>query len=253
MAATDPTSQRGPISQARLDELWDFNQPALSERRFADAIGTATDETQRAELLTQQARALALQGRYDEASAVLDAIASTEPAVQVRRLLERGRVLNSSGHPADAVPLFAEAADRAREAGLTFLAIDALHMVAIAHPAASERYTSQGLDLVNSADDSRTRRWAVALHNNRGWALHDEGRYDEALVQFEAAHGASLEVGTAAQELFARWAIARCLRSLGRYPEALAMQLRLAREDPTDEYVTEEIRALREALGPSPV
>jgi tetratricopeptide (TPR) repeat protein len=239
-----------PLDQGSLDDLWDFDDPEQSEQRFAAARLGAMTGTQEAELATQQARALGLQGRFDEAAALLDAVSSTAPVVEVRVLLERGRLHNSAGRPADAVPLFRMAAERATDAGLTFLAIDALHMVAIADPASSETVTRQALELVATTEDRRTRRWGVSLHNNLGWALHDEGRYGDALVEFEAAHRASQDVGTAQQEFVARWAIARCLRSLGRYAEALAMQERLAEEDPSDGYVTEEIEALRAALTP---
>ncbi|NHB83622.1 hypothetical protein G7085_00010 [Tessaracoccus sp. HDW20] len=49
------------------------------------AIGTARDE-----LSTQVARALGLQGRYEEADAELDAIMSSAPVVLQRIELERG-------------------------------------------------------------------------------------------------------------------------------------------------------------------
>ena len=243
-------SEDDPLAQETLDQLWDFNDPEASERRFAEARRQPANPIQGAELATQQARALGLQGRFDDAAALLDAVSADVPVLEVRLLLERGRVLNSSGRPADAVPLFTEAANRAEAEGLTFLAIDALHMVAIADPPSSEAVTEQALGLVEATGDRRTRRWAISLHNNRGWALHDEARYGDALAEFEAAHLASQDVGTDEQEFIARWAIARCLRSLGRYEEALAMQEKLALEDPNDEYVVEEIDALRAALTP---
>lgn len=122
-------------------------------------------------------------------------------------------------------------------------------MLAIADPATAPSRTLDALALVDASDDARTKRWAVSLHNNLGWALHVEKRYDDALAEFEAAHQASEAFGTAEQEFVARWAVARCLRSLGRYGEALRVQERLAVEDPEDGYVAEEIEALRAALG----
>lgn len=239
-----------PIAQEVLDQLWDFDDPQASEQRFLTARREAATATHEAELASQQARALGLQGRFEEAAGLLDSVTVEAPVVGVRLLLERGRLLNSSGRPADAVPLFQQAAERAEAEGLPFLAIDALHMVAIADPPSSEEVTRQALAVVEATEDRRTKRWAVSLNNNRGWALHDEERYDDALAAFEAAHDASVEYGTATQEFLARWAIARCLRSLGRYSEALAMQEKLAQEDPTDSYVTDEINELRAALKP---
>ncbi len=237
-----------PLAQSRLDELWDFGDPALSEERFAGAERVAVSSDQRAELRTQRARALGLLERFDEAESLLDAIEPTSPTVRTRMLLERGRLRNSSGRPTDAVPFFEEAAEVAKSHDLTFLAVDALHMLAIADPRSAARHTNDALALVEATDDVRTQRWAVSLHNNLGWALHDEGHYVDALDEFEAAHRVSMEVGTDAQEYVARWAIARCLRSLGRNQEALLMQERLAVEDPDDGYVVEELAALRVAM-----
>jgi len=242
-----PTS--APLSQVVLDELWDFGDPVRSERRFLEAQESESDEGRGAELLTQEARALGLQGRYEEALDLLESVEILNPAVEVRVLLEQGRVHNSVGRAADAVPLFEEAAERAQRNGLTFLAIDALHMLAIADPESADVRTREALAQVDATDDHRTRRWAVALHNNLGWALHDAERYEEALGEFEAAHAAAADVGTTEQEFVARWAIARCLRSLERYQEALEIQQKLATEDPGDTYVAEEIAALRTALG----
>jgi hypothetical protein len=53
------------ITQELLDELWDFGDPAGSERRLAsEAASQAHTDAERAELLTQQARALGLQERF---------------------------------------------------------------------------------------------------------------------------------------------------------------------------------------------
>lgn len=52
-----------PLEQAVLDELWDFGEPGASERRLAEAQRREPDEARRAELLTQEARAVGLQGR----------------------------------------------------------------------------------------------------------------------------------------------------------------------------------------------
>src|SRR5664279_5424381 len=59
----------------QLDELWDLDDPATSERRFESLLETGDPPpTVRAELQTQLARALGLQGRYDDALKILDAV-----------------------------------------------------------------------------------------------------------------------------------------------------------------------------------
>src|SRR6478735_7055771 len=97
------TNASAPLSQAVLDELWDFGDPARSERRFLESQESESDEGRSAELLTQEARAVGLQGRYEEALDLLEDVEILNPAVEVRVLLEQGRVHNSAGRPADAV------------------------------------------------------------------------------------------------------------------------------------------------------
>ena len=233
------------LDPARLDELWDFADAAASADRFrteiASAPPVATDE-----LRTQLARALGLAGRGDDADALLDSIASDDLVVRARVALERGRRRNSSGHPDEAAPHFEQALELAQSAHEDFLAVDALHMLAIADQAGSAEWAAQGVALAEASADPRTHRWLIALHNNLGWLHHDAGRYPEALAEFEAADAAARAHGSEDQQQIAQWAIARALRSLGRRDEARAIQERLAVLRPDDEYVTEELEALKE-------
>ena len=199
------------LDQQTLDQLWDFDDPALSEDRFRAAVSEDRyDADERAELSTQLGRAIGLQGRYEEADALLDAIDGDEPTVAVRVLLERGRVLNSSGHPQMAVPLFEQAAELADHLGEEFLAVDALHMLAIADSAHAETWTRSALEYASTVHDERTKRWVVALHNNLGWTLHDAGRCTEAKVEFQLAEQWAGRVGTPRQQELAREAIQAC-------------------------------------------
>ena len=120
------------LDQARLDELWDFSDAAGSEALFRGAAAATADRDERAELETQVARAMGLQDRFADGDRVLDAIDSDAPSVRTRVALERGRLRNSAGDPGAAVPLFIAAAEGAASAGLHFLRVDALHMLAIA-------------------------------------------------------------------------------------------------------------------------
>ena len=199
------------LNQQTLDQLWDFDDPALSEDRFRAAVSEDRyDADERAELSTQLGRAIGLQGRYEEADALLDAIDGDEPTVAVRVLLERGRVLNSSGHPEMAVPLFEQAAELADHLGEEFLAVDALHMLAIADSAHAETWTRSALEYASTVHDERTKRWVVSLHNNLGWTLHDAGRCTEAMVEFQLAEQWAERVGTPRQQQLAREAIQAC-------------------------------------------
>ena len=199
------------LNQQTLDRLWNFDDPAGSEARFRAALADAAyDADERAEFATQLGRAIGLQGRYEEADALLDAVDGDEPTVAVRVLLERGRVLDSSGHPEMAVPLFEQAAELADHLGEEFLAVDALHMLAIADTAHTETWTRSALEYASTVHDGRTRRWMVALHNNLGWTLHDAGRCTEAMVEFQLAEQWAHRIGTPRQQELAREAIAAC-------------------------------------------
>ncbi len=203
------------LEQETLDQLWNFDDPAGSEARFRAAVEDGTyDADEQAELATQLGRAIGLQGRYEEADALLDAVDADEPTVAVRVLLERGRLLNSSGHAAMAVPLFEQAAELADHLSEEFLAVDALHMLAIADSAHAESWTRSALEYASTVHDSRTKRWMVSLHNNLGWALHEAGRFTEALVEFQLAEQWAERVGTPQQQEWAREAIDECEHSL---------------------------------------
>ncbi|MFF1572420.1 hypothetical protein ACFVWR_06700 [Leifsonia sp. NPDC058292] len=233
------------LDQSELDALWNFDDPIASAHRFAQAAAEADrTEAERAELETQRARALGLQHRFDEADALLDSLEPAIGVLDVRIQLERGRLRRSAGRREEAVSLFAEALARARRDGELFLAVDAIHMLAIADPESSESWTTEGLAELAATNDPRTLRWAVSLHNNRGWTLIGEGDTAEALVEFVAARDAASAVGTADQLFWAEWSVGHALRLLGRDEEALGIQRRLLAERPEDPDVAAELAAL---------
>jgi tetratricopeptide (TPR) repeat protein len=204
------------IAQPRLDELWDFDDPAGSERRLRDAAAAAPDD-ERGELMTQVARALCLQERHDEAEAVLDGIHSDAAAVRARVALERGRLSNAAGRADAATPLFREAAETAASPDLLFVRIDALHMLALADAEHAERWTDDALSALHHVTDARTLRWRVALHNNIGWTHFDHGRFDDALVAFERARHAAVHWGTLTQVQMADEAIVETRATIDPY------------------------------------
>ena len=203
------------LEQKTLDQLWNSDDPKASEARFREAMADRQyDDDERAELATQLGRAIGLQGRFEEADALLDTIDCDEPTVSVRVLLERGRVLNSSGHSAMAVPLFEQAAELADHLGEEFLAVDALQMLAIADSAHTEAWTRSALEYASTVHDQRIKRWMVELHSNLGWTLYGSGRCTEALVEFQLAEQWAERVGTPLQQQSAREAIEECEHAL---------------------------------------
>ncbi|BCW04418.1 hypothetical protein [Arthrobacter sp. NtRootA1] len=207
------------LDQGTLDDLWNFGDPAASEARFRAAmLEEIYDADERAELTTQLGRAIGLQGRLEEADALLDGIDGDEPTVGVRVLLERGRVLNAGGHAAMAVPLLEQAAELADHLGEEFLAVDALHMLSIADTANAEAWMRSGLEYASTAHHERTKRWMIVLHTSLGSFLHGNGRFTEALVEFQLAEQWAERLGTERQRVLAREAITECGKALAEGP-----------------------------------
>lgn len=229
----------------RLDTLWDFSAPDITEQRLREERARYVPTSPvAAELDTQIARSLGLQGHYDEALAVLDGVAHDNLTVQARVALERGRVLHSAGKREDALEPFQHAVLLATRSNDTYLHVDALHMLAIVDPARTPQWTQMGLTLADASNDSRVRRWRGPLLNNLGWTYFDAGMTTEALEVFKASLAVFIEDGVPENIHSARWAVARCLRETGQTREALAMQEYLQAADPYDQHVEDEIAIL---------
>jgi tetratricopeptide (TPR) repeat protein len=248
-----------PDDMANFDQLWDYDDPAATEQRFRELLARIPAGTPTYfELLTQIARAQGLQRNFDAAHRTLDtvkgALAAAGERVQIRYLLERGRVFNSAKQPESAQPLFLAAWERANSAGEDYDTIDAAHMLAIVEPPEqSLSWNLQALELAEQTPDPRAKKWLGSLCNNIGWTFHDAGQYDQALALFEKALNHRETQGQEREARIARWCVARALRSLGRVTEALAIQQALLeaneRDGATDGYVFEELAECLLALG----
>ncbi len=262
-----PMTDLGTLERT-IRTTWDFQNAAASEKTF-QAMADSLKDDKAASLLvrTQVARAQGLQMHYDDANATLDEVdngfsgITGKPLLHLRArvLIERGRVLNSSGEPSKARPLFEQSFELADSAHVAGLAVDAAHMVAIAAFNDSAHgdalaWNERALAMAESASDPDARRWRAPLLNNLAWTYHDMKEYDKALPLFERALAAYSErEGEGRYVREAKWAVARCLRSLGRYKEALAAQQELEAEaekaKEPDGYVYEEIGENLYALG----
>lgn len=232
-------------------DLWDFDDPELSEQRFREAAAAAEGD-QRGIWLTQLARALGLQGRYAEGHLVLDRLDDAgSPEVACRIVLERGRLYRSGGEPAVARKLFAQAVNLATRAALDELHVDALHMAALVSDQSEQvAITQRALAVAGASDDPRARDWDASLLNNLGMIHADVGDFKRALICFEAAFAARERIGDASRTRVSRWMVAWALRNLDRREEALALQRALKAElvalGEQDPYVDEEIALLTE-------
>lgn len=233
-----------------VQSLWDFGDPARSEAIFREQLANATGDDALS-LQTQIARTYSLRSRFADAHALLDRIApetaKAGPEPRVRALLERGRTYRSDRQPDSARPLFHQAVDLALAEKLEYLAVDAMHMVALVEPTLDGQlaWNRQALAHAQRASDPAARRWDATLSNNIGTALHDAGRFEEALDAFRTALAARERIGKPGGIRIAHWMIAWTLRALKRHDEALAILMRLEREfaaiGEPDGFVFEEI------------
>ena len=242
-----------------FDKLWDYNDPGATERTFRALLPRAEasgDESYRAQLLTQIARAQGLQRRFDEAHATLDQAAqANEPLPRVRYLLERGRVFNSAGDPASARPLFEQAMETASRNELDRYAIDAAHMIAIveADPQKQLEWNLRAMDLAERSTDERARRWRASLYNNIGWTYFDRKDYARAMEVFEKAVALRREQDQPRELRVARYCVAKTLRVQGKLDEAVAIDRQIIAEAEAagepDGYFEEELAECLHAQG----
>ncbi|QDQ25013.1 tetratricopeptide repeat protein [Chitinimonas arctica] len=246
---------------ADIDSLWDYDKPAVSEARFRAALAKAKaagNTEQAAELLTQIARAQGLQGRLPEANTTLDALlpelGQLPPAVSVRYLLERGRLINTAGEPKKAWRWFRTALLQAQKHQLDLYLIDAMHMLGIVdNGKATIEWNSQAIALAEQSKAPHAQDWLGSLYNNLGWAYHDQKDYAKALDYLRRAQRWHEQRGTGRPLLVARWSVAKVLRETGEHEKALAIQTDIERAwvrlGEQDGYVYEEIAENLLALG----
>jgi len=250
-----------------LKPLWDFDKPEVSEDRFRAALKTATGDDALV-LQTQIARTYGLRKNFSKAQEILRSVAkdlpTAGPEARARYALELGRTYASATHPPEletaetkrlARSSFESALETAKSAHLDGLAIDAIHMLAFVDTAPDEqlKWGEEALAVVDASMQSEAKAWEASIRNNIGVALHQLGRFDEALVQFKQAL-VLRERGTNSEAIrVARWMVAWTLRALGRADEALEIQLRLEREcddaHAPDQYVYEELEILYRTRG----
>lgn len=244
-----------------FDRLWDFGKPDETEKRFRELIPLAERSgnlNYHLQLLTQIARTEGLQGRFDDAHATLDQVEAkldgANAATRMRYLLERGRAFNSSKKKEEARAIFLEAWEVGRKEKADYYALDAAHMLGIVEPQEKKlAWSEKAMKLAETSEDPNTKLWLGTLYNNTGWTLYYLGRYEESLGLQQKCRAWHEEKKNIEPALISRWAVAKCLRALKRYDEALAMQRELLDERTRLElpagFVHEELAENLLALG----
>jgi len=215
-----------------FNKMWDYSNPAETEVKFQDLVedAKANDKGYYAELLTQIARTQGLQRRFEEADKTLaqaeEFATEKYPTVKIRYMLEKGRVLNSSGKGEESIPVFKEAYDFGLKHKLDFYTLDAAHMMGIVNmPELQLSWNLRALKIAETSDDNRVKGWLGPLYNNIGWTYHDLDRYEDALELFIKGYDWRVSVNDKNGARIGKWTIGRAQRSLKRYDEALKTQM----------------------------
>ncbi len=212
---------------------WDRARPQLSEsslRRLYQAVEGDAEHSRAVNLLTQIARAEAMQGKLSDAERTLDLATkllatSLDVEPRLRLLLERGRLLALRRTPVQARECFTEAWDVARAKGFEFHAVDAAHMMAlVSTPKERSKWTMQALDLAMSSPHPRVRVWRGDLHIVLGRHYEEQLQLTKAIEHFDRAATCFHEQGAAEEVWVARSHVGRAYRLAKRTTEALALQ-----------------------------
>lgn len=236
------------MTSEQIDALWNIDAPQLGVKKLLSALAEHPDSAD--EIHTQICRCLGLLGKFPEGWNELAKVsANPSGIVAVRVQLESGRLKNSSGDPQAAKPYFVKALGLATKGRFDFYAVDAAHMLAIVTSGdESIRWGETALKMAAKSKDARARRWKGSLLNNLAWTYHDKGDYPKALKTFKEAEAFQETNGNPVSLRISKWAVARCLRSLKMYAEAIAILTDLVKY-PEEGYVSEELGEDLLALG----
>lgn len=247
--------QTNSIKNFNFDELWDYNNPATTELKFREILPLVKDSNNQSaylQLLTQIARTLGLQMKFEEAHKLLDEV---EPVLsdglylaKIRYLLERGRTFRSSKQLEKSRDYFLKAYELAVKYDEDNYAIDAAHMLGIIEPfKEAQEWNELAMNLAEKTKDEKAKKWAGPLYNNTAWNYHDNKEYGKALEVFRKNVEWYTNKKSGQKLIIAKWSVARTLRSLDKINEAVEMQLSLLKE--IEEKKLEQDGYIYEELG----
>lgn len=241
-----------------LDAQWDSNSPAQNEARLTAAYSKASDDITRGEILTQVARAQALQARFGDAHRSLDivrpALNSLPPLISVRYTLERGRTFNQAGEVKKAQRWFRAANLLAQRYELDTFAIESMRLVAQTESGSTALdWNLRALKLAETSPQSEAGSHIGNILNHIGWLYQDQKNYVKALEYLRRSLAWHEERQTGKPLLVARWSLGKLLRLAGDPEKALGLQLEAHRGwlklNEQDGQVLEEIAENLRELG----
>jgi tetratricopeptide (TPR) repeat protein len=113
---------------------------------------------------------------------------------------------------------FRQAWNLANKLQNTFFAIDAALMLALCQARkAQKEWLMQAQKLAQESKDPKCQLWLASLFLLVGWDFFDMRKYTEAYSEFQKAN----EINNTPE---AEWALARTLRAMGKFDEALIAQ-----------------------------
>lgn len=232
-------SSKAEIKLENFDDLWGLGDPMIVEKKLQELLPQAKalkDHSIYLQILSQIALAQAVQQKFDSAHKILnDAEALLTPdhaLAKVRILLERGRVYQQAEKISEARTYFERSFDLSKERNFDYHTINAAHMIAIVEDKTADKikWNQLALNLALKTSDQRASLWLGPLFNNLGRNYLEEKQFDKALSAFQKALEYREKEAYVPNILFAKWAVARALRSLDRLDDALDIQNVLAKE-----------------------
>lgn len=226
------------ITLENFDDVWRLGYPNQVENKLQELLPQAEsyDTSVYLQILSQIALAQAMQQKFDQAHATLDAadklITPEHPLAQVRILCERGRVFQQQGNIPLALSFFEQSFELSKQHGFDYHTINAAHMIAIVIEPTEEKihWNALAIEMAGHTTDTRARAWLGSLYNNLGRNYLDTKHYDKALTEFEKALEWRIQEKYAPNIRVARWSVGNALRLLGKFDEALAIQKELIKE-----------------------
>ena len=224
-----------------FDDVWgQLGDPVLVEQRFLELLPQVFKLQNKSiylQMLSQLALAQAVQKKFDAAHGTLDSaeklLTPEYDLAKVRILCERGRTFQQAGDLAQARIYFEKSYVLSDQLHFDKQTINAAHMIAIVASTSAEKiaWNNKALDLAIHSDGVSAQSWQAPLLNNLGANYLEDQQLEkaldalqQALIAFEKSSDASGNIR------FARFRVAQVLRMLGRFDEALAIQLEQLKE-----------------------